>query len=103
MNCNNGCCKLIIETYIDDKFYKVNGTNIQEKKAGVLIHNSCNNKILLIQSKGNFWGFPKGTMEKGEDVRSCALRELYEETGIKLTSKILGECKCICVHNKALY
>ncbi len=45
-------------------------------------------KIFLINQKdkrsGTFWSFPKGHKEEGESEEMAALRELEEETGIKL-------------------
>lgn len=104
MFCDNNCCKIIIEPYIQTNT-SLNGTNSGfDKKAGVLIYKQVPNeeiKVLLVQSKGNFWGFPKGKIEENEKSRECALRELKEETGIILQSQDLKEC--ICIHNKALY
>ena len=40
-------------------------------------------KNLLIYRNG-LWDLPKGKMEKNEDIRSCALREVEEETGVKV-------------------
>ena len=41
-------------------------------------------KILIVQnSKGGHWGLPKGTPEKGEEPLQTAIRELFEETGLK--------------------
>lgn len=44
----------------------------------------------------DFWGFPKGHMEEGEDAVDAALRELKEEAGIDigrsaLLPKVLSE------------
>lgn len=40
-------------------------------------------KVLLVQnSNGQHWGFPKGTPEAGETPLETATRELHEETGI---------------------
>jgi 8-oxo-dGTP diphosphatase len=44
---------------------------------------SPNKKILLVKGKGGKWSLPKGHMEYKESDIQCALRELYEETGIK--------------------
>ena len=33
-------------------------------------------------TEGDFWQMPQGGIDKGEDVRTAALRELYEETGV---------------------
>jgi|TARA_B110000261_G_scaffold154992_1_gene187273 8-oxo-dGTP pyrophosphatase MutT (NUDIX family) len=40
-------------------------------------------KTLLIHRNG-LWDLPKGKLEKNEDIRSCALREVEEETGVKV-------------------
>ena len=40
-------------------------------------------KNLLIYRNG-LWDLPKGKMEKNEDIRSCALREVEEETGVRV-------------------
>ena len=55
---------------------------------GALIHN---NKILLLKRvKGDytgFWAMPGGKIERQEHVSTAALREIFEETGIKATFK----------------
>ena len=38
-------------------------------------------------SSGLCWSIPKGIPEKGETYEQAAIRELYEETNIKLTDK----------------
>ena len=39
--------------------------------------------VLLIDG-GLFWSFPKGHLEDGETPGQAAVREVYEETGIKI-------------------
>ncbi len=50
-------------------------------------------KYLLIKQHQGHWGFPKGHIETGEKHIDTAIRELYEETGIKkinfLSRKVL--------------
>lgn len=41
-------------------------------------------KILLIYRKGT-WDLPKGKIDKGEKKRDCAVREVEEETGVKVS------------------
>lgn len=41
-------------------------------------------KILLIYRKGR-WDIPKGKIDKGEKKRACAIREVEEETGVKVS------------------
>ena len=60
----------------------------------VYLHNSkrvrvvvlCNKKILLVRSHfgRQSWCLPGGGVERGENPMSAAVRELYEEVGIKI-------------------
>lgn len=49
--------------------------------AGGLVLND-NNELLMIFRRGK-WDLPKGKLDEGESIESCALREVEEETGIK--------------------
>lgn len=41
--------------------------------------------IVLIQPKGHTeWGFMKGKIEQNESIEECAVREAFEETGLKI-------------------
>ncbi len=51
------------------------------KAAGGVIKNQ--NKELLFIKRWGIWDLPKGKKEKAEDIVSCALREVKEETGVK--------------------
>ena len=77
--CNNKCCSFEIKNYT-----KIDFIPISKKKAGVFIFDIQNNKVLLVQSRGNLWGCPKGSVEPNETIKACALREVLEETGIIL-------------------
>lgn len=42
-------------------------------------------KLLLVRNcNGKYWSFPKGHMEVGENEHQTALREVYEETGLRV-------------------
>ncbi len=100
-HCANKCCKLEYIDYDDsitDHFiYPPYGN----RKAGVCIYNSARGSILIVQSRGRLFGCPKGTIEPGEDVQECALRELKEETGIQLHPSDIK--KCIYIKNRSVY
>ncbi len=49
---------------------------------GGIIFNE-NKQLLLIKRKG-FWDLPKGKAEKGEKIRDTAIREVEEETNVKI-------------------
>lgn len=62
------------------KFIKKKFTII-EAAGGVV---EKDHKTLLIYRKGR-WDFPKGKIDKGEKKRACAVREVEEETGVKVS------------------
>lgn len=62
----------------------------EEISAGAVLYKKKLNEIkfLLVYSKRNSeWGFPKGHIEKGETETETAIREIFEETGIKISEK----------------
>lgn len=46
--------------------------------------NSGVKEYLILLQTNNFWSFPKGHMEPGETEEQTAMRELYEETGLRV-------------------
>lgn len=60
---------------------------------GVLIVNRKLNKILLgerlVPSQCNTFSFPGGKLEFGEEIWRCGIREVYEETGLKISRPVL--------------
>lgn len=57
-----------------------------EKCSGAVVFTRENGslKYLIIQNMKGIYGFPKGHMETGETEHETALREIFEETGIKV-------------------
>jgi ADP-ribose pyrophosphatase YjhB (NUDIX family) len=52
---------------------------------GVVIDDQ--HRLLLIQRSDNHrWAIPAGAMELGESIEECAIRETFEETGLRATS-----------------
>src|SRR6478752_5737606 len=49
--------------------------------AGGLVY-TPNEEVLLIFRKGK-WDLPKGKLDDGEELETCAIREVEEETGIQ--------------------
>jgi len=50
--------------------------------AGGVVVNRRNNNILTINRHG-VWDLPKGKQDPGENLATCAIREILEETGIQ--------------------
>lgn len=71
---------------------------VRLKAAGVVILNAAGN-ILLVREKGipdymekaGLWHIPSGTVEVGENPQDAAVREAFEETGLRVRlTKFLG-------------
>ena len=52
--------------------------------SAVIIRNPNGEILLQERTDRNKWGLPGGCQDLGEDLRNTAVREAYEETGIKL-------------------
>ena len=57
-----------------------------DDSCGAVVFTRQNDKILyvIIQSIEGYYGFPKGHIEGDETEEETALREIYEETGLKV-------------------
>lgn len=66
------------------------------KKSGVILFDPGKMQVLLVRGKkyqnsigfifpSGIYSFPKGHMQEGESISGCALRELWEETNIKIS------------------
>ncbi len=50
----------------------------------VIIRNTKSQILLQERTDRNMWGLPGGCQDLGEDLRDTAVREVYEETSIRL-------------------
>ena len=63
---------------------------IKETSAGGVV--IFGNAVLLLMKYNGDWVLPKGRVENGESIEEAALREVFEETGVKaFIEEYLGE------------
>jgi ADP-ribose pyrophosphatase YjhB (NUDIX family) len=102
--CPNKCCNFKITPYtkeikIIDDTWKYNPGKIIKAGSFIIDPDTC--KILLVQSRGQMWGPPKGTMLDNETCEECAVREVFEETGLTIhPSQFLSHT---LIKSRALY
>ena len=69
--------------------------SVKEKRSQVMtLERSCGaivfrdreggESVLMVQHGPGHWSFPKGHVEAGEQERQTAIREVFEETGIRI-------------------
>lgn len=97
INCIKGCCHLLTEKFTGRIDHKKDFKKFNKLKAGGIFHDKEQNKVLIVQSRGRMWGFPKGTKENYETIEQCAIREIKEETGIEISNDVLE--KSIKINN----
>ena len=57
--------------------------------AAIIIRNELGQILLQERTDRNKWGLPGGCQDLGEDLRMTAVREAFEETGIKINPEEL--------------
>lgn len=75
---------------IDTKDYDMNGTSFSRPSARAIIIK--NGKLAMIHSlKYEYYKFPGGGIEKGEDKKKALIREVQEETGLVVIKESIKE------------
>jgi 8-oxo-dGTP pyrophosphatase MutT (NUDIX family) len=87
MHCTN-CCSLLVSNRGNIKHGRFKK---KSKKAGMFIFDRITQRVLLIQSRGKLWGFPKGSLNNAETYKEGAIREVREETGLEIDGSEFGD------------
>lgn len=79
-------CNIIHETYFQEKYYTSEIYALFEKTCGAVLYygKGENRRYFLIKNNSGHIGFPKGHIEYGETEADTALREVFEECGLKV-------------------
>ena len=87
--------RIYIPTEDTEGTYRKVCSEFKEVNAGGGLVSNRRGDYLLI-SRNGYWDLPKGHQEQGEDIRTTALREVQEETGVKQLE--LRDLICITDH-----
>ena len=66
------------------KHYNLNSNFEYENSCGAIVFNENTEKVLLVKMHNGNWGFPKGHIENNETKEETAIREVHEETNVKI-------------------
>lgn len=87
-------CEIVYTVYniqnskLSDDLIEYKMYNNRSTRAGLIIFNTDNTKVLLLQNIGNdIWSFPKGKSNPNEPALNCAIRETKEETNLSVNIK----------------
>lgn len=89
-------CNCVLKTIEKSNEEIYNDEMQTENKQGAGVCVISPKGILLSQSHNLFWGIPKGLLETNETIIECALRELYEETGLQFKEHDLCKIPIEC-------
>lgn len=107
LNASNDQVDKLLKLMTDKKLKKVHSIFIESRKKRQLIE-YLKSKFKVIKAAGGVvekegkylliyrkkkWDLPKGKLDKGETLKKCAVREVEEETGVKV--KIEAEIEAV--------
>lgn len=84
LSSNYGGYPVLFRMSLDER---INHIPFIQTGSAIIIRNEKGEILLQERTDRNKWGLPGGCQDLGEDLRETAVREAYEETGIKLNSK----------------
>jgi ADP-ribose pyrophosphatase YjhB (NUDIX family) len=68
------------------RYYATDPKELRLSVSAVVWRDGARRELLLMQRSDNaYWGLPGGYVELGETVAAAAAREVFEETGVRVT------------------
>ncbi len=81
LSANHGGYPVLFRMALDERISHI---PFIQTGAAMIIRNKEGKVLLQERTDRNKWGLPGGCQDLGEDLRNTAIREAYEETGIKI-------------------
>ncbi len=89
------------------KNFRIKKKKHKNTRCGAIIFNSDLTKLLIVEnnylykeSRISKWGLPKGVINYSETFNECAMREIWEETGLKIN---IGKNQLFLKINESYY
>lgn len=100
--CMDRCCLIHSHVY-DQKNNQSIPKDSKVIKAGMFILDPKQNKVLLVQCRGQKWSIPKGSALPKETIEETAIREVFEETGLVVSKDMLIDTKRVKFYNRTYF
>ena len=86
LSANYGGYPVLFRMALDDRISHI---PFIQTGSSIIVRNELGQILLQQRSDNGKWGLPGGCQDLGENLKITATRELYEETGIKVTEEEL--------------
>ena len=86
LSANYGGYPVLFRMALDDRISHI---PFIQTGSSIIVKNELGQILLQQRSDNGKWGLPGGCQDLGENLKITATRELYEETGIKVTEEEL--------------
>lgn len=73
-----------MDNYIKKIRTKIGHQKIIHPAARIIIEDEQGDVLMIKRADNNNWGIPAGSLELGETIKDCIIREVKEETGLQI-------------------
>lgn len=73
-----------MDDYIKKMRAKIGHQKFIHPAARIIIENEVGEILMIRRADNNNWGIPAGSLEEGETIEECIIREVKEETGLEI-------------------
>jgi len=73
-----------MDNYIKKIRTKLGHQKFIHPAARIIIENEVGEILMIKRADNNNWGIPAGSLEEGETIKDCIIREVKEETGLQI-------------------